>query len=240
MKNEDCLNPFGLLIKEEPLSLIDENLCYKHYTVLESDTPFFGYYNENPGDQFPQYLYFMIENNISFEDVFIAGIKIRETEGIEFDDAYCELNIHGNICKSIRIRHLKEYSLISFLQQLYLKYDIVLKNKQIKLYKQNTVIKIYKPFNFVEIEDGLYYDSIEAHHAYFKIDKYIKWEEFKELIREVKYEPTLLIFDAALVSIFFQNKVVNMVRVYKEYFKAEDIVAIRNRLNIILNKQQVI
>lgn len=240
MKNEDCMKPFGLIIKEEPLSLINENLCYKNYTVLESDAPFSGYYNEHPSEQHPQYLYLIIDDKHSIEDVLMAGINIRENQQIDFEDAYSELKFEAFSCKAIRIRHLNEYSLISQLQSFYSNQGISLKHKQASLIKENTIIKLYKTFNFVEIEDGIYYDSIEAHHAYFDIDKFMSWDEFKSLIKETKYETSLLNFDAAYVSIFCHNKIITLVRIYKEFFKVEDILAIKNRINVVLNKQIVI
>lgn len=237
MKNEDFVKPFGLIIKEEPLTLISESLCFKNYTVLESTAPFYGYYNEHPSEQHPQYLYLMIEDKNSIEDVLIAGINIRKAEEIKFEDAYCELKFENLSCKAIRIRHLNEYSSISQLQSFYVNQGISLKHKQTFLSKDNTIIKLYKTFNFVEIEEGVYYDSVEPHHAYFKIDSYLDWLEFKELIKQVKYEPLLLNFDAAMISIFSYNKIISMVRVYKEYFKTEDILSIKKKVNIILDRK---
>lgn len=67
---------FGTLLKQENLSCIENELLIKDTCVLESLSPFFGYYDRITTGAKPLYLYLMLEMIITASMRFIWPFSI--------------------------------------------------------------------------------------------------------------------------------------------------------------------
>lgn len=229
MKTISICERFGGLTKEEPLSCIDDDMLLPNTCVLESITPFHGYYNEVPGSDKPLYLYLMLEGTCSFEKTLRATLNIRKHFKHPFDAVAGYVTIYGKRNPMIRIRDLDEFSHLGLLQKAYLDEGIVFKRKIAKIKNENALISLTKFFYLEPIGELLFFDKSQPHHGYFIIPKYVPWEEFKGLTKEVKFDTDLLFFDSA-TAFFCENKnIVELVRIYRENLTADKLMAIRER-----------
>lgn len=221
---------FGGLLKEEPLTCIETEILMKDTCVLESVSPFLGYYKVMSGPTKPLYLYLMLAGHHYFEEIQRAILNVKQKAGFEFDAAHSEITVPGNPpYASIRIRNLNDYNQIALLQQYFHAEHIRFKKKTHKLENIPSMIRLEKFFCLEKADDDIYFDKMELHHGYFVIPKAIPWKKFVELTNVVKYETELLFFDAAQAFIFEHNNIIDLVRIYRENLTTEKLIAIRNR-----------
>lgn len=229
MEASTLYEKFGGLLKEEPLSCLEDNLLLENTCVLEAVAPFFGYYNEVPGSVLPLYLYFVLEESCPLEKVLRATLNIKKKHGIAFDGAAGSVSIYGQHFPVIRIRDLGQFSQVGVLQRYYQEEGLVFKRKLRKFTNENALINLMKFFYIEPVGEMMYLDRSQPHHGYFTIPGHIGWNEFKELTREVKYDTNLLFFDAASAYIYENKGITEMVRIYKENLTVDKLSEIRKR-----------
>ncbi len=229
MEPSTLYEKFGGLLKEEPLSCLEDNLLLENTCVLEAVAPFFGYYNDVPGSVGPKYLYFVLEESCPLEKVLRATLNIRKKHGIVFDGAAGSVTIYGQHFPVIRVRDLEQFSHIGVLQRYYLEEGLVFRKKLRKFTKENALINLMKFFYIEPVGEMMYIDRSQPHHGYFTIPRHVPWNEFKELTREVKYDTNLLYFDAASAYICENKGITEMVRIYRENLTVDKLSEIRKR-----------
>jgi hypothetical protein len=226
----NTIERFGGLLKEEPLTCIDTEILLKDTCVLESVSPFLGYYKVASGPTKPLYLYLMLAGHHYFEEIQRAILHIRQKIDFQFDAAYSEITLPGYPpCGSIRIRHLREYDQIALLQQYFNAENIRFKKKTHKIENIPGMIRLEKFFYLEKTEEDIYIDKMQLHHGYFVIPEAISWKKFVALTNEVRYDTDLIFFDAAQAFIFEQNNIIDLVRIYRENLTLEKLKAIRDR-----------
>ncbi|PKP53224.1 MAG: hypothetical protein CVT92_04900 [Bacteroidetes bacterium HGW-Bacteroidetes-1] len=94
MENK-ILERFGGLIKEEPLSCIENELLIKETCVLESVSPFSSYYNEIYQAK-PLYLYLTLDTRPYFEKIMRIINKVKNEVTFHFDIVSAEITLPGN------------------------------------------------------------------------------------------------------------------------------------------------
>lgn len=229
MTEPNAIERFGGHLKEEPLTCLEDEIIAPNTCVLEADAPFFGYYNEMPVSSKPQYLYCALSGRQSFESIARATQNVRKKFKKNFDAAEGEITFFGTTCQVIRIRNLQKYSDIHTLQSLYLDEGIMLRKKTRKVKNAMAMIRLRKFFNLQPVGQNLFLDSVQEHHAYFIIPHQLDWNNFKEITKEVKYDPAFFHFDGAICFIYEQGEVKDMIRIYREHITAEELKAIRDK-----------
>ena len=137
---------------------------------------------------------------------------------------------------------MSEYSQIAELQQRFLEEKIRFKKKTQMVENIPGMIRLEKFFYLEKKGDDMYFDKMELHHGYFVVPEFIEWTAFVALTYEVKFDTDLLFFDAAQAYIFEENKIIDLVRIYRENLTPEKLIAIRNRylkLFSQFNKQHI-
>jgi hypothetical protein len=229
METNVIYEKFGGLLKEEPLSCLDDNMLLPNTCVLESVAPFLGYYNEVPGSVKPIYLYFMLEGTCTFEEILRATLNIKRNFKHPFDAVTGTVTLFGQHNQAIRIRNLEEFSYIGLLQKAFMDEGIEFKKKIRKIDNESALINLTKFFYLKPIGELMFLDKSQPHHGYFIIPRHIEWEEFKELTRKVKYDTGLLFFDAATAFFYENKKITEIVRIFRENLTADKLMAIRER-----------
>ncbi|MBK6967299.1 MAG: hypothetical protein IPH20_26255 [Bacteroidales bacterium] len=220
---------FGGLLKEEPLSCVDHSILLPNTCVLESVTPFLGYYNEAPGSIKPLYLYLVLEGDCSFEKTMRASHKIKRTFKHPFDAVAGTVSLFGQQNQVIRVRNLDDFSHVGLLQKAFLDEGIVFKKKIRKIDNENALISLTKFFYLEPVGELMYFDKSQPHHGYFIIPRYVSWEDFKDLTKEVKYDTDLLFFDSAKAFFCENHSITEIVRIYRENLTVDKLKAIRDR-----------
>ncbi|MDA3942958.1 MAG: hypothetical protein PF694_05400 [Bacteroidetes bacterium] len=230
MNNKTVQEFFGTLTKEESLQCMESGLIIKDSCVLESKNPFFGYYDDAPKVQKPRYLYLILDKPIGFVDIQRIIQQIKKSSSINIDAVLAEISTpnHPDM-PALRLRDLPQYGQLSIVQQEFRDAGLVFKKHSKETNLEHALITLEKFFFLEIIEEGIYFDARQAHHGYFIIPEYIDWDVFKDLTRKAKYEPSLLSFDAARASIFENNQLIELVRIYRENIDLSLLKAYRDR-----------
>lgn len=235
MENCKTIERFGGLIKEEPLTCLHDDILMPNSCVLESVSPFFGYYSHEPFAQKPRYLYCVLNGYYSFETITRATQNTQKIFKHPFDAVTGNITLHGITNQIIRIRNLEQYNHISILQSLFLEEGITFKRKFLKVDNDMVMIKLRKFFLLETVDDGIFVDKSQPHHAYFLIPEQIDWERFKQITNQVKYDPNFFYFDGAIAFIYEQSCIRDMIRVYRENFSIEEIKTMRDKYLSLIN-----
>lgn len=220
---------FGWVTKEEPLSCITDVNLNLNICILEAVSPFFGYYDDQPKTSKPLYLYWFLERHYTFEHLTRALEYIKENCYQHIDGASGQIHIMNESYPVIRMLNLGKYNQITSVQAMFEKMGVNLKKGTRKIYNQMGLIQLNKFLHFNQIEDGIYLDKDSSHRGFFTIPRYVDWEEFKKITTEVKYDTSLIFFDAARAAFMEQGKIVELVRIYRENLTIEKLKAIRDR-----------
>ncbi len=222
------LERFGGLVKKETMSCLEEPLRIHKTCVLESQSPFAGYYPQK-GATSPLYIYLMLEGDPSIWDSIFATKKVRSKVNFKFDAAYVRITFPDKrICYALRIRDLSDYHLFQPLQEAYRMAGLELKKNTRMVDGEEVMIEIEKFFYLEPWGDKMYIDRQQPHHGYFEIPEMPSWTEFEKLIHQVKIKTSQTFFDAALAYVYDKKQIVNLVRIYQEHIKNETLIEIRN------------
>ncbi|KAF0129504.1 MAG: hypothetical protein FD155_2427 [Bacteroidetes bacterium] len=234
--NKYTMERFGGLIKEEALTCIENELLFPDTCVLESVSPFSGYYYD-VSDQKPLYLYVMLEGSATFWHVLPVIEKVKQKAGFYFDAAFGEISFSDHThCYTIRVRDLDNYNQIADLQKLLKEEGLLLRKKSRKIYQIPGTIRLEKFFYFDSWGENMFLDKQQDHHGYFEISKELTWDSLKKLSQEVKFETSLLYFDAALAYYFEEGEIKHLIRIYKENLTSEKLKAIKDRYYMLIDK----
>jgi hypothetical protein len=229
METNRLIERYGGVIKEEPLSCVDNDLILKNTCVIEAVSPYFGYYNEVKSNTQPKMVYFILDGYFSLEVLTRATAKVQQKVKFPIDAVTGTITIHNQTCYVIRFLNLDNYSHIKMIQQYYVDEGLSFKKKSIAFTDEMGIIKLRCFFSLDPLGDGMYLDSVKTNIAYFEIPHNIGWEDFKKLTTEVKYDTELLYFDASRAYIYEHCNIIDMVKIYRENLSPDRLLAIRNR-----------
>jgi hypothetical protein len=229
MEKYQIIERYGGVLKEEPLSCLDNDLIYKNNCVLEAVSPYFGYYNEASHSSQPHMLYFVLADYYSLEKLMRATVKIQKKVKFPIDAVSGTISMFNQTCYVIRLLDLQNYSHISMLQELYEEEGLMFKKRE-KIFKNEmALIKLRRFFVLKSLGDGLYLEDGHPNIGFFEIPRHIPWDEFKAITTEAKYDTDILYFDAALAYTYEHCKIGDMVRIYREHLTEDKLRAIRHR-----------
>lgn len=229
MKNSDVIEKFGGLIKMEPLMCLEDDSLMDDACLLESTAPFKGYYDDLPGGNKPLYLFIALEGEYTVDRILLATLNVKKKTGFSFDAAFGSVQIFGQTFPVIRIRDLGSFKNIKKIQDLYFEEDLKFKKKVKSIESQEAMITQHKLFYLEDLGNGMYLDRSQPHHGYFIIPKHLEFSELIRLTKEVKYDVSLLFFDAALAWYYEGEGMVHMIRIYRENLTTERLKAIRDK-----------
>lgn len=229
MEKKAIIEKFGGLLKEEPLSCVNDESLIPGTCVLEAVDPFMGYYREVSDQVRPTYFYLMLEGHYSIEQINRATLSIHKKFDYSFDATPGYIQIFDQYHRTIRLRDLEQFGHIGLLQKFYREAGMVLHKKVKTFVNQTGKISLSKLFLLEPVGELMFFDASQPHHGYFIIPRQIEWENFLKLTREVQYDAGLMNFDAACAFIYENNGITDMVRIYRENLTIEKLSAIRNR-----------
>ncbi len=229
METYETIERFGWLTKEEPLSCLDDENLNLNVCIFESVAPFFGYYADEPNTDKPQYLYWVLDKYYTLEHLTRALHFIRNNFNQNLDAAPGDIQIMNDSYHVIRMINLDKYNHINTIQSLFLQSGIGLKKGIKKIQNQMGIINLNKFFYLHPVNNGLLLERGHPHRGYFTIPRHVNWDDFKTLTQEAKYDTSLIFFDAARASFVDNEKIVDLVRIYRENLSMNKLSAIRDR-----------
>ena len=232
--NKPITGLFSELTKEEPLSTLEPDLTASDSCVLESVSPFFGYYHDGPMAQPEPHVYCVLDGYYSVIEVARAANRINGSRNYPFDAAVGNISMGKESCHVMRIKHISHYNEVAGIQYDFMNAGIGFKPRQRKIDSRMTVVRLLKFIYLYPGEDGVFMDAGNPGMGYFILPAYVGWEEFKPLTEEVKNDTSILYFDAARISSYDKGGIQEMVRIYKEHLTPEMLRAIRDRYHKII------
>lgn len=235
MGDKRILEVFGTMTKEEKLYQID-SIVLNHTLVYEAKEPFPGYYHNDPTKPSPLYIYLIMKKNYGWEDILRASQKILKETDLEFESAKSYIIFDDNPYYAIRIRKLTDYSQILKLQKAFIKNNILFLDAKTKNHVHMASIKMVKIFNLCNLKDGVYFDEKEKRIGYFELPEYIKWKQFEEVVKNVRYNWDEAGFDAAMCSIYIDSSLREMIRIYSHGLNAKFLKSCKNKFMMQIQK----
>jgi len=223
------------LIKEEPLSTLEADMTEGNTCVLESTSPFFGYYQDAPMGKPDPYIYCVLDREHSFLDVIRATKRINEKRRNPVDVASGRLFLQDRTCSVLRIKHIQHFNQVPLVQQALMQEGVSFKKRQRTIREQMGIIHLSKMLYLLPSgADGLYMDADDPTKAYFEMPVHLSWQDFKSLTTQARYDTSILYFDAAQAAMVKNGDVVDLVRVFRERITLEQLQAIADRFYKLL------
>jgi len=226
MEKNKRFEVFGTLTKNETVFTINEKII-PGTLVFEALKPFPDYYFDAPMGAKPVYMYLALEEQYPLEDILRASQKIQEDFKIPFDAGKGFLHIFNEKYDVMRVRHLKDYSLLEKLQRSFEEKGFRFLRKSKKYKDEEVKIRIIKFFSLEEIGEKVFQDKREKNHAYIEIPYHLNWDEFGELNDKVKYNWVDSKFDAAKGAFYYDGELHEVVRIYSDKIDPEYLLSLR-------------
>jgi hypothetical protein len=226
MEPMGIVESIGVLLKEETLQTV-ENFILENTLVLESIEPFPGYHGENlPTDTKPDSLFLITDKLYPVETIFRISQHLCCYQNIPVDAVPVEIYIHNVTYSGIRIRGLKNYSLIAEIQSCYMNKNILFTRK--KSIKSPALMRITKIFSLEKIANHIYKDLDDSNTFYLSIPYHFKWEKFRKVTFSIQNNLDNSNFDCASGFIYLKE-MIEFVRIYTQNHDLTKLQLIREK-----------
>lgn len=234
-----AIERYGWITKEEPLSVLSDPNLDLNIMILESVAPFFGYYADEPRGDKPDYLYWVLDNFYTQEHLIRVIDHIRSNCYENLDAVPGYITINSENYHVVRMKNLKQYSQIHPVQDMFEQQGVKLRRASKKFENVMGLIYLNKFLHFIPAGEGFYREQENTLRGYFTIPSYLSWDDFKIVTREVKYDTSLMFFDAARAAFMENGKITDLVRIYRENLTDDQLIVIRDRyLKIITQRHK--
>ncbi len=215
MEHSKTIETFGTIMKKEILASLEDEFC-NGALVLESKFPFPGYYHNTIPDKKvlnPGSVFLITKKTHQEEDIMRTNHEVKKVFRKKFDATIGMVNVFNETRPCIRVKFLDDYKFIPELVGLYRDNGIqFLKYRKVKPYYD--LIKIRKYFVLKAPEPGIYFDDTEKQMHYIQIPGHFTWNQFEKTTLDLKRNLENDKFDAAMGTLYRQNCLIDMVRIY--------------------------
>lgn len=223
---------FACLKKQETLKLFETGDEKNNDLILNDIDPFPGYYSETPGDNIaekPKLVFLVLNRNEICNEDAILRISYNHKDELEYDFEanFGRLTLHNKTYPCIRIL-TEDLSMVPDLLEKFKSQGLVFeKAKEVKSY--SSYIEVRKYIDLEKFDENVYKGS-DANHYYLEVSKKLKWTDFVKLIMSIKGSREYKSFDAAQISFYLKDKIIEFVRIYTETFEKRDFIKLRNEI----------
>ncbi len=228
MESPQSIQYYAEVTKEEPLSTLESEMTARNTCVLESTSPYFGYYQDAQLSRPEPFIYLVLEQHCSLGEILRKTAAVNRKLNMSIDVAPGSIYLMNKSCPVLRIKAINQYR-VKEIQEKFQEEGIVFKKRQRTLNDHMAVIHLAKFLYLTKADDGLYMDADDVTKGYFLLPEYIDWNSFKKLTEEAKYETAILFFDAAMAMISENRKILYLTRIYKKNLDLVQLKAIRDR-----------
>jgi len=193
--------------------------------ILES-SPYPSYYSragfpENLKSVKDHHLYLVVKKPIScFQDrVMRQSHILKEKLGLKLHVAPGQIKLLGKTYSCIRIRTEDTSYLKTFIEEFRKLGIRFMSNRHVEPYEAFIQFKRYTDFEIME--PGIYRDRENPKRYFVTIPGNIEYDDFEEVIREVKNNCDFHMFDASLIYLNCGARFIEMVSVYSEHCEEE-------------------
>ena len=215
----------GTIRKKETLEPIMGNVI-ANTSVCEASNPYANYYGRLPQKAKPNSLFFHTQQFLFLEDILYLSSQIEKCLHEKINLACALITYNNKQYPAIRIKNFPNYSLIKDLQQCLVTQGIEF-SPQVRLQGEFQVV-IKKLFVVEEVDNGIYFDTIEENKGYFINEKQYPHEPFDEIIKRIKNNRNCKLFDAVEGNFLIDGTIKNIIRIYSEGLNTQLLQNIKN------------
>lgn len=217
----------GLISKEESVASTGV-LTDSKYLILETAQPFPGYHGKNLPEVYdPESFFIVTKESNSDEKIVRTLMDAKKFVRFSFDGAPGSIITQQEYYNIIRIKHIKAPNIPALLDTIQEHGIELMKNKKIN--RVSAILKIRKFFSIQELAEGIYEDMKQKFFTYLMIPRYLSWADFKSMTLNLKYNMEDKNFDAALGHIYYENGLLDVVRIYDQHASLKKLTFIRNK-----------
>ncbi len=217
----------GTVTKEEILSSV-ESETFTSVMLLESQLPFPGYHGLTVPDKLEPDSIFAVTRLMYNDERIIRCIQsVKKELSMKFDAAPGTLHLQNKDVNFVRFKHLPYHMFGDVIRQ-FEKCGIEFKKKK-KIAPYIALIKVRKFFKLKEVLDGIYADMDESKFSYLSIPLQMRWNKFKRITMDIRYNVEDKHYDAAQTSIYTETGLMDFVRIYDKEFCQGKLIFIREK-----------
>jgi hypothetical protein len=223
------VNLLGKLTMQEKVDPVVDSNKIPNTFVVSIPNPLKSYYTSYLHLEKPNSIVFVTKEPVSFEKILRATKKINTENGLQISGGKCEMHIGSSKYSGIRVRGLKHYSEIPVIQRLYGEEGFEFAKAEKLKEETDARIKVNKFFQTIKIEEGIYQSRGNSNRYYITIPRYLSWDAFKAVTRDIKNNISVTGFDVAKGLFYDNDGVTEMIRVIKPDITLDMIREIRNK-----------
>lgn len=217
----------GTVTKEERLASV-ESETFTNVLLLESQLPFPGYHGSTVPDKLHPDAVFAVTKLLYNDERIIRCIQsVKKNVSINFDAAPGTLNFQNKDVNFIRFKGL-QYQFFGDVIKEFEKCGIEFK-RQRTVSPYTTLIRVRKFFKLKEVLNGIYADIDNPRFAYLEIPIQMRWNRFKRITMDIRYNVEDKHYDAAQTSIYTETGLKDFVRIYDKEFCQGKLIFIRDK-----------
>ncbi len=188
--------------------------------ILESD-PNPNYYakgNFPPNKHiYDWHLYLPIKNKVNcFQDIVIRNLaRLHDLFNLSLHISPGQMTLNNEYHQAIRINTKDINHIPLVIEELEKMGFKLMADKRIKEYKSELYFKKYT--EFIEIEEGVYQDSLVPERFFFSIPNSIEFDRFTKGMEQIKNSCNFHLFDTYLVYLFVKGRVENLIGIYSNH-----------------------
>ena len=225
--DKKIIKSMGLISKEESVAP-SGMLADSKYLIFETAQPYPGYHGANLPEVYnPESFFIATKESYDDEKIVRAVMDVKKDLRFSFDGAPATIVNAQEYYNVIRIRYIKAPNIPVLLDAFSEQGIELIKNKKIN--KFSAILKIRKFFNLQELAEGIYEDMDQKLFSYLMIPCYLSWEDFKSLTLNLKYNMEDNNFDAARAEIYYENGLLDLVRIYDHHSSLKKLTFIRDK-----------
>ena len=165
-----------------------------------------------------RHLYLLVKNTINcFQDMLLRySARISEQLNIELHVSPGQMTFQKKDYQAVRINTAHTDYLPTLIADLK-KIGILFMSDHKKLEHYESVVYFKKYIEFVELQEGVYQDSVTKGRYFFQIPRALEFEEFEQKIDMIKNNCDFHLFDSFLNHLFVKGKVLDFIGIYSEH-----------------------
>ncbi|MEA1885832.1 MAG: hypothetical protein U9N72_01300 [Bacteroidota bacterium] len=216
----------GTITKKERLIINDRIQC-RSALIFISECPYAGYYGTTvPDSEEPESMFLVTDIEYDVDKVIRTIQSVKSHYQHEFDAVPGTISFKNKQYGMIRVRALPCQKIPSLINAF--------KEKGIKFARHHKhapfdgIIHVTKYFKTEEVEEGIFLDLESTAYAYLRIYKYISWDTF-ENVNSYASNNIDFSFDAALATMYDEQGILDMIRIYDEKRTVEKLRIIQDK-----------
>ncbi len=211
MKTHNFIGKITLEEKVNPL----KSKKFPKALVIDVPSPLASYYTRFTDIKKPNSIVLVTKNTNSYEKILRASSTINKRKNLNLEAAKCEVSIGNTKRYGIRLKGVGRYTHIDEIMEEYVKegFDF---NSNARLKKEEVAtLRVNKFFDCEEVNDTILRSKNEKDEYYFKLNKPLKWEEFKEKTKMIKHNVNASGYDIAQGILYNKGEINDIVRIIK-------------------------